>query len=85
MKTRQHQRESTTRLNKAFQSKKSGKNAWACNYVKQIILHSAMTCRYMIVCALCLSTHELKNKIYLVDQKILSYEGDDDEGKTVKR
>ena len=44
-----------------------------------------MTCRYMIVCALYLSTHELKNKIYLVDQKILSYEGDDDEGKTVKR
>ena len=82
MKTRQHQRELTERLNKAFQSIKTHE---LCNYVKQIILHSAMTCRYMIVCALYLSTHELKNKIYLVDQKILSYEGDDDEGKTVKR
>ena len=82
MKTRQHQRELTERLNKAFQSIKTHE---LCNYVKQIILHSAMTCRYIIVCALYLSTHKYKNKIYFVDQKILSYEGDDDEGKTVKR
>ena len=83
MKTRQHQRELTERLNKAFQSIKTHE---LCNYVKQIILYSAMTCRYMIVFALYLSTRELKNKIYLVDQKILSYVGDDDnDGKTVKR
>ena len=83
MKTRQHQRELTERLNKAFQSIKTHE---LCNYVKQIILYSAMTCRYMIVYAIYLSTRELKNKMYLVDQKILSYEGDDDnDGKTVKR